>query len=70
MMLKINEKTGALIAYALSTVVAMILMLYLPRLGYDIRKDFIFIALVLFSAAFGVLLIGMAILVKFRILKL
>ncbi|MBW9220076.1 hypothetical protein KKP89_01395 [Methanothermococcus sp. SCGC AD-155-N22] len=59
-----------MIAYALSTVVAMILMLYLPRLGYDIRKDFIFIALVLFSAAFGVLLIGMAILVKFRILKL
>lgn len=70
MMLKINEKTGALIVYALSTVVAMILMLYLPRLGYDIRKDFIFIALVLFSAAFGVYLIGMAILVKFRILKL
>ncbi|AXI25174.1 hypothetical protein CFE53_03015 [Methanofervidicoccus sp. A16] len=70
MMLKINEKQAMLVVYALSTVVAMILMLYLPRLGYDIRKDFIFIALVLFSAAFGVYLIGMAILVKFRILKL
>ncbi|WP_150131693.1 hypothetical protein [Methanofervidicoccus sp. A16] len=69
-MLKINEKQAMLVVYALSTVVAMILMLYLPRLGYDIRKDFIFIALVLFSAAFGVYLIGMAILVKFRILKL
>jgi len=70
MMLKINEKTGALIVYALSTVVAMILMLYLPRLGYDIRKDFIFIALILFSAAFGVFLIGTIILVKFRILEI
>ena len=69
-MLKINEKTGVLIVYALSTIVSIILILYLPRLGYDIRKDFIFIALVLFSAAFGVFLIGMIILVKFRILKL
>jgi len=70
MMLKINEKTGVLIVYALSVLVAIILMLYLPKLGYDIRKDFIFIALVLFSAVFGVFLIGTIALVKFRVLKL
>lgn len=62
-MIKLTEKQAFLLLYAMATVTAMALMLYLPK----VIKDFLLMALVMFSIPLAITIIGsILILVKFK----
>jgi len=69
-MTKLTEKQAVLLLYAIVTIIAVALMLCLPRLGYDIREDFIFIALIMFSIPLIIFAIGSIILIKLGYIKI
>ena len=65
-MIKLTEKQAVLLLYAIVTIIAVALMLCLPRLGYDIREDFIFIALITLSIPLIIFAVGSIILIKLK----
>lgn len=69
-MKKLTEKQAVLLLYAIATITAVALMLCLPRLGYDIEEDFIFIALITFSIPLIIFALGSIILIKFGYIEI
>jgi len=67
-MAELNEKQAVLALYAIAVFSGVALMLYLPRLGYDIREDFLFIALITLSIPLIIFAIG-SIIIYFRFIK-
>ena len=69
-MTKITEKQAVLLLYAIAVFTGIALTLYLPRLGYDIREDFLTIALITLSIPLTIFAIGYTIIfVKFVKIK-
>jgi len=70
-MIKLTEKQVVLLLYGIAVLTGIALMLCLPRLGYDIREDFTFIALTTLSIPLIIFAIGsIIILIKFKYIKL
>lgn len=65
-MTKLTEKQAVLLLYGIAVFTAVALMLCLPRLGYDIREDFIFIALITLSIPLIIFAVGSIILIKLK----
>jgi len=57
-MAELDEKRAVLLLYGVAVFTGVALMLYLPRLGYDIREDFILIALITLSIPLIVYVVG------------
>jgi len=66
-MIKLTEKQVFLLLYAVATITAMALMLYVPK----VTDDFFLIVLVVFSIPMAITIIGsIIILIKFGYIKL
>ena len=69
-MAELDEKRAVLLLYGVAVFTGVALMLYLPRLGYDIREDFLTIALITLSIPLTIFAIGYTIIfVKFVKIK-
>jgi len=65
-MTKLTEKQAVLLLYGIAVFTGVALMLCLPRLEYDIREDFIFIALITLSIPLIIFAVGSIILIKLK----